>query len=134
MKNGNNFLVLYMKSLHEEVKLRLEKSNQKYKENVNNSRRHHFFEVGDEMMVHLKKGRFPIGTYNKMKMKKFFLCRILRNFDSVNAYEVELPDDMDVSPIFNYIDFYEYHESYDEVVVLDGYPKKHIEEVEKILG
>ena len=33
----------FMKSLHKEVKLRLEQSNPKYKENVDKSRRHHDF-------------------------------------------------------------------------------------------
>ena len=72
------------------MKLRLEQSNQKYKENVDKSRRYHDFQVGDEVMVHLKKGRFYIGTYNKLKMKKFEPCKILKNFDSDNFYEVEL--------------------------------------------
>ena len=81
-------------------------------------------------MVHLKKDIFLIGTYSKLKMKKFGPCKILKKFDSGNAYEVELPDDMDISPIFNIIDLYKYHESDDEVNVLDNYPKKKIEEVE----
>ena len=51
-----------MKSLNEEVKLRLEKSNQKYKVNAPKSKRHHIVEVSDEVMVHLKKGRFLVGT------------------------------------------------------------------------
>ena len=42
----------FMKSLHKEVKLRLEQSNQKYKENVDKSRRHHDFNVVDEVMVY----------------------------------------------------------------------------------
>ena len=77
-------------------------------------------------MVHLKKGRFPIRTYSKLRMRKFGPCKILRNFDNGNAYEVELPDDMDISPIFNVADLNEYYESKgdDEVVVIDDYPKK----------
>ena len=57
------------------------------------------------MMVHLKKGRFPARTYIKLKMKKYGHCKILKNFDSGNAYEVELPDDMDISPILNIVIF-----------------------------
>ena len=84
-------------------------------------------------MVHLNKGIFPIRTYNKSKMKNFGPCKILKKFDSGNAYEVELPDDMDISPIFNIADLYKYHESEDEFVVSDDYPKKKIWEVEHIL-
>lgn len=77
-----------MKSLHEEVNSRLEQSNHKYKDNGDTSRIYHVFEVGDEVTVHLKSGRFPVGTYSKLKMKKFGPCKILRKFDSGNAYEV----------------------------------------------
>ena len=111
----------------------MEQSNHKYKENTDKSRRHHDFEVGDEVMVHLKKGRFPIGTYSKLKMKKFGPCMILKKFDSGNAYEVELLDDMDISPRFNIVDLYKYHESKDEVFVSKDYPNNKIEEVEQIL-
>ena len=40
---------------------------------------------------------------------------------------------MDISPIFNVVDLYKYHESDHEVVVPNDYPKKKIEEVEQIL-
>ena len=66
-------------------------------------------------------------------MRKFGPCKILNKFDIENAYEVELPDDMDISPIFNVSNLYKYHELDDEFFVLDDYPKKRIEEVEWIL-
>ena len=50
---GEEF-VEYMNYLHKEVKLKLEQSNHKYKENFDKRRRHHDYEVGDEVMVHLK--------------------------------------------------------------------------------
>ena len=39
-------------------------------------------------------------------MKKFGTCKILKKFDSGNSYEVELLDDMDISPIFNVANLY----------------------------
>ena len=62
-------------------------------------------------------------------MKKFGACKISKKFDSGNAYEVELLDDMDISPIFNDAYLYKYHELDDEVFVPNDYPKKQIEEV-----
>ena len=45
----------FMKSLHEEVKLMLEQSNQKCNKNFD-----HDFDVSDEAMVHFKRGRFLV--------------------------------------------------------------------------
>ena len=118
-----------MESLHKELKLRLEQSNPKYKENVNQSRRHHDFQVGDEVMAQLKKGRFLVGTYSKLKMKKFGPCKILKKFDNGNAYEIELPDDMDISLIFNVVNFHKYHVSNDEIFIPNDYPKKWIKHI-----
>ena len=40
-------------------------------------------------------------------MKKIEPCKILRKFNA-NAYEIELPDDVGISPIFNISDMYPY--------------------------
>jgi hypothetical protein len=40
-------------------------------------------------------------------MKNIGPCKILRKFDA-NTYEIELPDDVGISPIFNVLDLYPY--------------------------
>jgi hypothetical protein len=44
-----------------------------------------------------------------MKLKKIGPCKILRKFDE-NAYEIDLPEDVGISPIFKISDLYPYRE------------------------
>ena len=47
--------------VQEDVKKKLHKVNEKYKVAVDKYRKHKVFEVGDEVMVFLKKERIPAG-------------------------------------------------------------------------
>jgi hypothetical protein len=101
---ADNFAV-EMQELHYKIKERLKNSNQEYKHRADQHRRELQLEVGYLVLAHMRKERFPRGTYNKLKMKKIGSCKILRKFE-VNAYEIKLTNDVGISPIFNIVDLY----------------------------
>jgi hypothetical protein len=85
----------------------LQNSIQEYKHRADKHCRELQFEIGYQILAHLRKESLPRGKYNKLKMKKIGPCNILRKFDA-NSYEIELSDDVDISPIFNVSDLYPY--------------------------
>ena len=64
--------------------------------------------VGDEVVIHFRKEHVLLGTYNKLKMKKFGLCKIVKNHNSRNAYEVDLSTELNILLVFNILDLIEY--------------------------
>ena len=72
--------------LHEQVKSKLQDNTQRYKQKANLKRREVQFNVGDQVLTHLRKEIFPKGEYNKLKFNKIGPCKILCKF-SANAYE-----------------------------------------------
>jgi hypothetical protein len=109
-----------MKELHSRIKERLQNSSQEYKRRADQHRRELQFEFGDLILAHLRKERFPRGTYNKLKTKKIESCKVIRKFGA-NAYEIELPDGVGISLIFNVVDLYPYK---DEEVGVDEEQKE----------
>ena len=105
--------VEHLKNIHEELRQHITKMNAQYKPKANVKRRYKEFQVGHEVMVHLRKEHFLIGTYNKLKMKNFGPCKIVKRHDSGNAYAVELLVEL------NILDFIEFYEGGDVDEVID---------------
>ena len=71
------------------------------------------FNIGDEVMTHLRKEIFWVVTCNKLKLKKFGLCKIVKRHDSRNIYKVELSAELNISSVFNISNLTKFYEGGD---------------------
>ncbi|GLJ20994.1 hypothetical protein SUGI_0383740 [Cryptomeria japonica] len=96
-----------MKDIHEQVRVKLKHTSEKYKINADRKRIELQYQVGDMVMIHLKKERFPKEKYTKLMMNKIGTFKILKKCGN-NAYHNDFPSDIGLSPFFNVPDIYAY--------------------------
>ncbi|KAI0503632.1 hypothetical protein KFK09_014566 [Dendrobium nobile] len=90
-----------------EVRRQIINSNLKYKEAADKHKRQRLFNVGELVMVRLRRERFPPGTYSKLSRRKIGPIPITAKIND-NAYSVALPAGCNTSPTFNVADIWPY--------------------------
>jgi len=90
----------HIHDLHAEIRRQISLSNDSYKHSVDMHRRAANFEVGDFVMARIRPERLPRNSLKKFHARAMGPYQILRKLGS-NAYVLNLPDSLGISPIFN---------------------------------
>ena len=102
----------HIHDLHVEIIRNISLSNEEYKLTADVHRRSKEFNVGDYVMVHIHLERIPKKFSKKLYARAMGPYSIIRKMGS-NAYLLDLPNDMDISPVFNVEDLLPYRGTFE---------------------
>ena len=94
----------HIHDLHVEIRRKISLSNEEYKLAADVHRRSKEFDVGEYVMVRIRPEKILKMFSNKLYTKAVGPYSIIRKLRS-NAYILDLPNDMDISLVFNVEDF-----------------------------
>ena len=102
----------HIHELHAEIRRKLALSTEQYKLSANTHRRFQSFNEGDFVMARIRPERFPKHSFKKLHARAFGPFRVSRKLGP-NAYLLELPPDMAISPVFNVEDLFPYRGTFE---------------------
>ena len=102
----------HIHDLHAEIWRKISISNEEYKLVVDVHRRSKEFNVGDYVMVHIHLERIPKTFSKKLYARAMGPYSIIRKMGS-NVYLLDLPNDMDISHVFNVEDLLPYRGTFE---------------------
>ena len=88
---------------------KIEKENAKYVKQANRHKKFVEFQVDDLVRMYLRKDRFPLGKYGKLRPRVDRPFKVIERIGE-NAYKLKIPDGFEGSPTFNVKDLRSYHE------------------------
>ena len=97
----------HIQDLHAEIRQKISLSNEEYKLAASVDRRSKEFNVGEYVMVRIHPERIPKTFSKKLYARVMGPYSIIRKLGSY-AYLLDLPNDMDISPVFNVEDLLPY--------------------------
>ena len=113
----------HIHDLHVEIRRKISLSNEEYKLAADMHRRSKEFNVGDYVMVRIRPERILKTFSKKLYARAMGPYSIIRKLGS-NAYLLNLPNDMDINPIFNIEDLLPYRDTFEPSTVSAGETNK----------
>nr|GEX13925.1 RNA-directed DNA polymerase [Tanacetum cinerariifolium] len=96
-----------IKELHWSVQEQIIRHNKQYKEHADKRRKQVLYREGDLVWIHLRKERFLVGRFGKLKPRGDGPFCVLKKIND-NAYKIELPGHYNVSTTVNVTDLLPY--------------------------